>query len=67
MDAVLVIGTALQTGMANGLVNKALGKGKEVQIVEINPACEIKKSAVWWMEDKAEVVLEEVKVQMIKK
>ena len=36
-DAVIVIGTALQTGMANSLVTKALEKG--VQIVEINPHC----------------------------
>lgn len=64
-DAVVVIGTALQTGMANNLVSKALDKG--VQIVEINPSCEIKKSAVWWMQDKSEIVLEELKVQMMKK
>jgi NAD-dependent SIR2 family protein deacetylase len=36
-EAVLVIGTALQTGLSNEIVMNAYEAGK--QVVEINPAC----------------------------
>ena len=50
-EAVVVIGTALQTGMANNIVSRALDKA--IQVVEINPNCEIRKSNVWWIQDKS--------------
>lgn len=36
-DAVLVIGTALQTGLSNSIVTTAVNTGK--QVVEINTTC----------------------------
>jgi NAD-dependent SIR2 family protein deacetylase len=40
-DVVISIGTALQTGLANSVISKAVSKG--AQVIEINPTCVIKK------------------------
>jgi NAD-dependent SIR2 family protein deacetylase len=64
-EAVLVIGTALQTGLSSEIVSNSLEAEK--QVVEINPCCEIRRSKVWWMEDKAENVLEAIRTNIIKK
>lgn len=61
----MVIGTALQTSFAYEIVLNAFEAEK--QIVEINPSCEIRRSKVWWMEDKAEVMLEAIKASLMKK
>lgn len=46
------IGTALQTGLANSAISKAVNKG--AQVIEINPDCVIKRPNVWWLKGKSE-------------
>ena len=48
----IVIGTALQTGLSRQIVENALEK--KISIIEINVECEIKKVSSNWMNGKAD-------------
>lgn len=51
-DLLLVIGTALETGMANYLVNRA--RSKDIKIVEVNIERNIGTGNVWTVLEKSE-------------
>ena len=61
-DMVVVIGTALETGMANGIVQKAVEAQKS--IIEINTQCQVRKKKAMWVEKEAEGVLQLVRDQL---
>lgn len=59
-----MIGTALQTGLAREIVEKALEKN--ITIIEINLECEIKKTNTMWMEGKADEIIDKIKYELWK-
>ena len=55
MDYLVVIGTALMTGLSRQIVENALEKN--VPIVELNTECQIRRPNVSWMAGKADETL----------